>query len=197
MTQLVSLILIRWIVIYPMDSAIQRLNNRCQILKSIFKHCFYLLYQAIFPSCCLSFVQPQSTDLVCSFIHRQMLSLILKHIGGLQSFLMNLQLRYGKWLRSLFSSIQFMDMRVNFSLALKTSAFLFRFSIWSHIAPWVAVNTAYNGWQLTFRRQNRDFYQQIDRRRPIEGDRIEGDTSNYFIKILLDVFCPLKFKNMF
>ena len=28
MTQLVSLILIRWIVIYPMDSAIQRLNNR-------------------------------------------------------------------------------------------------------------------------------------------------------------------------
>ena len=33
-----------------------------------------------------------------------MLSLILKHIGGLQSFLMNLQLRYGKWLPSLFSS---------------------------------------------------------------------------------------------
>ena len=28
MVQLVSLILIRWIVIYPMDSAIQRLNNR-------------------------------------------------------------------------------------------------------------------------------------------------------------------------
>ena len=27
MTQLVSLILIRWIVIYPEDSAIQRLNN--------------------------------------------------------------------------------------------------------------------------------------------------------------------------
>ena len=26
--QLVSLILIRWIVIYPVDSAIQRLNNR-------------------------------------------------------------------------------------------------------------------------------------------------------------------------
>ena len=26
-TQLVSLILIRWIVIYPVDSAIQRLNN--------------------------------------------------------------------------------------------------------------------------------------------------------------------------
>ena len=29
--QLVSLILIRWIVIYPVDSAIQRLNNRGQI----------------------------------------------------------------------------------------------------------------------------------------------------------------------
>ena len=28
MTQLFSLILIRWIVIYPVDSAIQRLNNR-------------------------------------------------------------------------------------------------------------------------------------------------------------------------
>ena len=28
--QLVSLILIRWIVIYPMDSAIQRLNNSGQ-----------------------------------------------------------------------------------------------------------------------------------------------------------------------
>ena len=27
--QLISLILIRWIVIYPVDSAIQRLNNRC------------------------------------------------------------------------------------------------------------------------------------------------------------------------
>ena len=27
MLQLVSLILIRWIVIYPVDSAIQRLNN--------------------------------------------------------------------------------------------------------------------------------------------------------------------------
>ena len=32
-TQLVSLILIRWIVIYPMDSAIQRLNNRDQNYK--------------------------------------------------------------------------------------------------------------------------------------------------------------------
>ena len=29
--QLVSLILIRWIVIYPVDSAVQRLNKRCQI----------------------------------------------------------------------------------------------------------------------------------------------------------------------
>ena len=29
-TQLVSLIIIRWIVIYPVDSAIQRLNNRGQ-----------------------------------------------------------------------------------------------------------------------------------------------------------------------
>ena len=28
MAQLVSLILIRWIVIYPVNSAIQRLNNR-------------------------------------------------------------------------------------------------------------------------------------------------------------------------
>ena len=28
MAQLVSIILIRWIVIYPVDSAIQRLNNR-------------------------------------------------------------------------------------------------------------------------------------------------------------------------
>ena len=28
MTQLFSLILIHWIVIYPVDSAIQRLNNR-------------------------------------------------------------------------------------------------------------------------------------------------------------------------
>ena len=43
MTQLVSLIRIRWIVIYPMDSAIQRLNNRGQILKSMFKHCFLLI----------------------------------------------------------------------------------------------------------------------------------------------------------
>ena len=31
-TQLVFLILIRWIVLYPMDSAIQRLNNRGQML---------------------------------------------------------------------------------------------------------------------------------------------------------------------
>ena len=31
--QMVSLILIRWIVIYPRDSAIQRLNNRGQFLK--------------------------------------------------------------------------------------------------------------------------------------------------------------------
>ena len=31
MTQLVSLGLIPWIVIYPVDSAIQRLNNRGQI----------------------------------------------------------------------------------------------------------------------------------------------------------------------
>ena len=30
-TQLVSLILIHWIVIYPVDSAIQRLNNRAQV----------------------------------------------------------------------------------------------------------------------------------------------------------------------
>ena len=30
-TQLVSLILIHWIVIYPVDSAIQRLNNRGQM----------------------------------------------------------------------------------------------------------------------------------------------------------------------
>ena len=32
-TQLVFLILIRWIVIYPVDSAIQRLNNRDQLLE--------------------------------------------------------------------------------------------------------------------------------------------------------------------
>ena len=30
MSQLFSLILIRWIVIYPVDSAIQRLNNWCE-----------------------------------------------------------------------------------------------------------------------------------------------------------------------
>ena len=31
--QLVSLILIRWIVIYPVDSTIQRLNNWGQLVK--------------------------------------------------------------------------------------------------------------------------------------------------------------------
>ena len=38
MAQLVSVILIRWIVIYPVDSAIQRLNNRglkCTKLENI------------------------------------------------------------------------------------------------------------------------------------------------------------------
>ena len=74
--------------------------------------------------------------------------------------------------------IQFMDMRVNFNLTLKTSLSFSVFNLNSY-CPGVAVKTAYNGWQLTFRRQTRDFYQQIDRRRPIEGDRIEGDTSNY------------------
>ena len=34
--QLVSLILIHWIVIYPLDSAIQRLNNRGQNYRVIF-----------------------------------------------------------------------------------------------------------------------------------------------------------------
>ena len=35
--QLVSLILIRWIVIYPVDSAIQRLNNRGLIITDTLK----------------------------------------------------------------------------------------------------------------------------------------------------------------
>ena len=61
MVQLVSLILIRWIVIYPVGNAIQLLNNRGQMfssLSSVLVYIYFVVLVDYFAVCCEKKLSP-------------------------------------------------------------------------------------------------------------------------------------------